>query len=33
MKLDDFIKSLKEYDKDNIPEDRLMKLRAQLQKP
>ncbi len=32
IKLDDFITSLKEYKKDNIPEDRLIKLRAQLQK-
>ncbi len=33
MRLDDFITSLKQYKKDNIPEDRLMKLRNQLQKP
>ena len=30
--MDDFITSLKEYKKDNIPEDRLLKLKAQLQK-
>lgn len=32
IKLDDFITSLKEFDKDKIPEDRLVRLRAQLQK-
>lgn len=33
IKLDDFISSLKNYDKDKIPEDRLMKLRKQIEKP
>lgn len=33
IKLDDFINSLKNYDKDKIPEDRLMKLRKQIEKP
>lgn len=33
MRLDDFITSLKEYKKDSIPEDRLMKLRNHIQKP
>ena len=32
IKLDDFISSLKNYDKDKIPEDRLMKLRKQIEK-
>ena len=32
IKLDDFITSLKEYKKDSIPEDRLIKLRNQLQR-
>lgn len=32
VKLDEFITSLKEFDKDRIPEDRLVKLRAQLAK-
>ena len=31
IKLDDFISSLKNYDKDKIPEDRLMKLRKQIE--
>lgn len=30
IKLDDFISNLKTYDKDKIPEDRLMKLRKQI---
>lgn len=30
LKLDDFIAMLKNYDKDKIPEDRLIKLRKQL---
>lgn len=32
IKLDDFISSLKNYDKDKIPEDRLVKLRKQIEK-
>lgn len=32
MKLDDFINSLKTYDKDKIPDDRLLKLRKHLEK-
>ena len=30
MKLDDFITSLKTYDKDKIPEDRLLRLKKHL---
>ena len=30
IKLDDFIASLKNFDKDKIPEDRLLKLRKQI---
>lgn len=32
IKLDQFISSLKNYDKDKIPEDRLQKLRKQIEK-
>ena len=32
IKLDDFIGNLKNYEKDRIPEDRLMKLRKHLEK-
>jgi dynein heavy chain len=32
IKLDEFISSLKNYEKDKIPEDRLIKLRKQIEK-